>query len=330
MKTTNQNKKTMSEKKIILCVDDRYPEAYAAADEGTLEARLREIYKGTEDKYELEFVSNLEDYNKILRGASKNRIALVLLDHDLGFKEGLIHGPWIAKDLYETKGRTDIKVIGLTVKGRKESKFGHLANVVDCVKKTELIDKSEYLRYVSEAIIEDYYNTQWDVTFDAVKGLLVLQKKGGVPYECLIGNGAVSHVLIWCLRIAGQWAGPFWIGDIVGKATDEINSAVRQATGGRAWGIMTTENSPVRCVKVLADYKNVKINYCPAPPRFRKTNTAEESQARVKDLEMQLKKVVEDVDGLKRTLSCATQSFKSEVFEMYRQILAALSDLHGG
>jgi len=252
-----------NEKKIILCIDDRFDKPYVDSDEGTLEARLRAIYKGTEDKYDLEFVKTFDGYNKILSGKAGKQIALVLLDHELNFKQGRIQGPWIAKDLYSAKMRKDIRIIGLTVVGRKESTFGHQSNVVEFISKNELQAKSDYLRNISVSIIDDYFNQKWEVLWDITKGELNL-RKGADSYSCPIGGKDIADVLTWCLKAPGQWIGPLWHKNLAGKVTDEINRAVRGKTTGRVWGIITTEESPLKCVKVLVN-PNPKISYSQPP-----------------------------------------------------------------
>ncbi len=320
--------KTNNEPKMILCVDDHYDEAYGEASKQTLEQKLREIYSSTKNKYDLVFVKTLAKYNDIINKDTENRVALVLLDHELNFNKGRIQGPWIAKDLYKAKDRKDIRIIGLTVVGRKESTFGAQPNVVEFVSKDELDKKSDYLRNISEAIIEDYDNEKWRVYWSLGVTLLTLQR-GKERYECTsVGGGAASQVLTWCLRTPNEWSGPFWSKSICGRATDDINSAVRKATDGRVWGLITGEGSPaVRCLRALVNPETTEIVCKASPVELEEDRPAWTYEDRLRDMEVKLKGTIDGFEELKRTFDAVTKSYLHEVNEARIEIRSALNGM---
>ena len=86
----------------------------------------------------------------------------------------------------------------------------------------------------------------------------------------------------------------------------------------------------MRCVKALVNTKLTETVHLPAPVKPVKGSVAWAYEDRLRDMEIQLNKMMEDMNGLKRTFSVSKQSFKDEVAVMHSEIKAALRDLWGG
>lgn len=327
-------------KKIILCVDDTPDDYYAAPEEGLLRARLENVYKKYKDRYELKFASTWDEYNGFV---ANEQTALVLLDYELKFGPGKdINGPDIADDLYLR--RPDIRIVCLTtkldknkwimIKGKKKEEsgkrreMGHKSKKVEYIAKQELTKKADYLGNISQAIIEDYFNLTWGVLWEPEQGVVTLSRGKTEQHLVQIGQ-SFSQVLTWCLRVPSKWAGPFWSETIVGKATDGINSAIREYTNGTVWGILTTEDSPTRCIKALVNPKNVKIIYCPAPVKCKKGGAPCDCIDKFTGFEIQVKEMIDKVEELKKQFKIYGEKILNEVDDMREQITAGLDDKHG-
>jgi len=320
------------EQKSILCVDDGLKNYFAAPAEGTLQSKLERIYCDT--GYKLVFADTYEAFNEAISRDKDNSIALAILDYELNFGARKdIHAPKIVGEL-ET-ARPDIRIIFLTtrldrkahikVNGLKKTEegkrkeTGHISKKVDYVAKQDLAEKAGYLRNISRAIIDDYNNDALDVLWEPEQGALTLsRKKDGANEEYTFPIGqSFSQVITWCLRRPGKWAGPFWSKNIIGKATEAINNAIRTKTKGSIWGILDTEDAPPRCLRALVNPKNVKIEYRPAPIKCKKGDAPCDCLDAFERLDARIKKMAEDFDDFQTKYYANKSGLQKEVDVIY-------------
>lgn len=290
------NIKKQNNAKVVLCIDDQ-PAGYipGRSPREQLNAVLRSCY--ADSGYELRFASS---WNEVVTSVDQHKkqkdIGLILLDYRLDFPSqegsGYWQGPDVADWLYEVC--PDLKFIGLTTRTDRGTKieFGHRENKADFIVKKDL--QRDYLLNVTNSIVTDYRNQEWKVFWEPSRSYLTM-RKGDFEFSTAIPDRNVerwrsSNVLTNALRKPLEWAGPF-PGRIANLTVNDVNKCVREKSGGRIWGLLTTERAPAKCIKALVNSRpgGVEISY-PPPPANSQNNAAgagwnQHVEERLKELE---------------------------------------------
>ncbi len=272
--------------KKVLCIDDTPEEILSSGM--TLKQALEKTFRVT--GYRVLFKKTPEE--GVQTALEDRSVSLVFLDIIF---EGRAEGSRIADEIY--RDRPDLKVLVLTrvdERGKKIS-FGWKPNVVHYVVKNELSSEGflEKLRSLSVAIIEDYTNRRWELSYNN-SALTLRHTLTG--FTCGVD---IPPSMTEAIRRA--IANPDAIIDNPGSSTqggtlyaslnkliNTINSKVLEATNWQTWGILTREGCAKGQFKLLVgsargEEETVVLTREEYNSLLRKIETLERELARLKE-----------------------------------------------
>jgi len=223
----------------ILCIDDNPKELLPNANGKSLKDVLNAIYK---NKYKIIFRMNGKD--GIKRASSKNKdIKLILLDIDF---KGKYDGPEIANKLFEQAPWAKVIVLTRIDDRGEKIRFGFKENVVHYVVKRKLPDIQSKLKNLSQAIIKDYGNQNWEIEYDETARAIHLTRNSktysvDIPPSMQKVIELVTRKPNECVTNPGGSTPGAGVQASLNKVINSINNKVLEKTNWNMWGILTQE-----------------------------------------------------------------------------------------
>lgn len=257
----------------ILCIDDNPEQIINISTNESLQQILEGIFKTGPYK----MVFETDGGKGIEIAASDNNIKLVILD--ILFTGQRKQGDEIAKELLIA--RPELKVIVLTTiipsgvdKGKKTS-FGHKRNVVHYVIKMEPTspdmqnkfrtlshpDIQEKLKNLCHAIIDDYNNEKWIISYDDLSVINLYNKLTKKTIGINIPSMS-EPALKECMKNPNK---PVSLptkeyGKNLFRVHNNINENVREKTDWNTWGLFTKEGCTKGQLKLLIGTEPLPIS----------------------------------------------------------------------